>query len=66
MEVFINNTPKEAAEGESVYTLLAREGFCKPGTAVAVANRVVPRNVWESTLLEPGMRLVVISAVCGG
>lgn len=46
--------------------LLQQEGFSGIGQAVAVNNRVVPKSRWGETLLEEGMRITVIRAVCGG
>ena len=46
--------------------LLGNEGLLAPGLAVAVENRVVPRQAWADTQLAEGMRITVIKAVCGG
>jgi len=36
------------------------------GTAVAIENKLVPRNCWDSQRLVEGMSLVVIRAAAGG
>ncbi len=67
MKVFINHEPIEVSGSEqSLQALLEREEMVKPGMAVAVDNKVVPRREWPHTQLHDGMRLTVIHAVCGG
>lgn len=36
------------------------------GVAVAVADRVVPRSAWETTSLEAGARIELVTATQGG
>lgn len=38
----------------------------RPGIAVAVNDRVVPRAAWASTHLVPGDRVEVLHAIAGG
>ena len=67
MKVFLNHKPVEVAGSEqTVQTLLEKEGLSKPGIAVAINNRVVPRKDWAYTLLQDDMKLTIIHAVCGG
>ena len=67
MEVEINGKPITVQQGCSTLgQLISQEGFGAPGTAVAVANRVVPRAQWDATPLAEGMKITVIRAVCGG
>lgn len=66
MEVYINHKAVDATGVDNLEALLEREGLARPGTAVAVANKVVRRDSWASTPLEEGMKLTVIRAVCGG
>lgn len=65
MKVRINNK-----EVETVATTILQllEELCLPlhGVAVAVDNRMVARQYWDSFALEEGMNLVVIKAACGG
>lgn len=67
MKVEINKKEIEAPVGVSTLAeLLAASGFTGVGQAVAVNNRVVPKNEWASHGLEDGMKITVIRAVCGG
>lgn len=38
----------------------------RPGIAVAVNDRVVPRAAWATTHLAPGDRVEVLHAIAGG
>lgn len=68
MTITINRKPVDA-DGlcpSTLAALLEREGLGKPGQAVAVDNRVVSRALWPDTPLRDGMKVTVITAVCGG
>lgn len=67
MKVEINNRQTEVTAGcKTLLQLLEKEGFAGPGKAVAINNRVVPRSSWETFEISDGMKITVISAVCGG
>ena len=67
MEVVINGR-KLQVDGEkiSLENLLKQQGFTGVGQAVAVNNRVVPRQEWGQFEVSDGMKLTIIRAVCGG
>lgn len=67
MKVEINRQSVEVdAETRTLSKLLKKENLDQPGRAVAVYNRLAPRDSWESIVLEDGMKITVIQAVCGG
>lgn len=66
MRVTINHKPAEAQEGETLGALLNRLGLNRPATAVAVDNGVVPRDRRDDFPLAEGMKITIITAVCGG
>lgn len=68
MTVEINKKSVEIAPDgpDTLAALLAEKGMGKPGQAVAVDNRVVSRTAWATTPLADGMKITVITAVCGG
>lgn len=67
MKVEINHKEIEAPDDcRTLSALLKAEGFDGAGRAVAVNNRVVPKSQWDSFMLEDGMKITVIRAVCGG
>ena len=67
MEVVINGRSLQV-DGEqiSLENLLKQQGFTGVGQAVAVNNRVVPRQEWGQFEVSDGMKLTIIRAVCGG
>ncbi|MDE6131310.1 MAG: sulfur carrier protein ThiS [Muribaculaceae bacterium] len=51
---------------KTLQQLLENQQLVRQGIAVAVENRVVPRQKWSETELADGMKITVIQAVCGG
>lgn len=67
MDVSVNGTPQTLSGQVTVADLLVRLALHGPGgIAVAVNNAVVPRGRHESTLLAPGDRIEIVTAVQGG
>lgn len=67
MKIFLNHQPVELyGSKQTLQTLLEKEGLVKPGIAVAINNKVVPRKDWSLTPLQDDMKLTIIHAVCGG
>lgn len=67
MNVEINKHTVAVESGiENLAQLLESKNLVSPGTAVAVDNAVVPRAKWGDTPLADGMKITVITAVCGG
>lgn len=66
MEVFVNRKPVAVESGTSLADLLDRLGIAPDGTAAAVDNKVVPRDMWRQTIPAEGAKITVIRAVCGG
>lgn len=66
MRILINNKETETNEAVTLGRLLEQQGLNMPGIAVAIEGKVVRKSEWETTPLSDGMRVTVISAVCGG
>lgn len=66
MNVFINHIAVECDPDISLFTLLSQQDLIKPGIAVAIDNKVVKRDCWDSTIITNGINITVIHAVCGG
>ncbi len=66
MKIYINQALVELPEGTTVSDALSRAGIPIQGTAVAIADRIVPRSEWNDCTLTNGIQLTVIRAVCGG
>lgn len=68
MNVALNGTVTDLADGATVAGALACLGVAEAGRGVAVAvqGEVVPRGRWESTELREGDRVEVVAAIGGG
>lgn len=65
MHISINN--KQTETSASTLAQLAQElNLPERGVAVALANKMVPRTLWDETSITEGDNVVVIKAACGG
>lgn len=65
MILILNGQPYDTAAG-TVAQLLSEKGIAAEGTAVAVAEQVVPRSQWDTTTLSEGASVEILTAVQGG
>lgn len=65
MILILNGQPYDTAAG-TVAQLLNEKGIAADGTAVAVAEQVVPRSQWDTTELSEGASVEILTAVQGG
>ena len=65
MKVTINNKETEI-QALNVRQLAEELTLPATGVAVAISNKMVPRNEWESTPVTAGADIVIIKAFCGG
>lgn len=66
MKIYLNKKEIDADGLASLAELLTREKLAGPGMAVAIGDKVIRRADWADTALTDGMKITVISAVCGG
>lgn len=67
MIVYINSEPKEVAAEKSLHEILSTLSLnISFGAAVAVNNKVVPKNDWERFLLKDNDHVLIIKASQGG
>ena len=67
MEIVVNNQPHQISENTSVQLILDDLiGEKQKGIAVAVNEAVIPKAQWETHLLKPNDKLLVIKATQGG
>ena len=65
MKVTINNKETET-EALNVKQLAEELTLPAKGIAIAVSNKMVPRDQWETTPVAAGADIVIIKAFCGG
>jgi sulfur carrier protein len=66
MEIVINGTPYQVADDISLDLAVSLIASSAAGIAAAVNGNVVRRVAWQSTRLEPGDLIEVLTAVQGG
>jgi len=66
VNVIINGTPRQVADGISVRDAVGLITAAAAGVAAAVNDEVVRRAAWDSTLLAEGDQVEVLTAVQGG
>jgi sulfur carrier protein len=66
MKIQVNGQPRDIAAGASIKNLLGELGVTQPHVAVELNLEVVPRAEHESTMLQEGDRLEVVTLVGGG
>lgn len=65
MILILNGQPYDTA-ADTVAQLLKEKDIAPEGTAVAVAEQVIPRSRWETTPLNEGAAVEILTAVQGG
>ena len=65
MKVNINNKQTET-QALNVKQLAEELNLPAKGIAVAISNKMIPRDNWESTPVVEGADIVIIKAFCGG
>ncbi len=66
MQLTVNGTQTELAEGTTVATLVAERADQDRRVAVAVNSEVVPRSAWANTVLANQDSVEMLAAVAGG
>ena len=66
IEIKVNGKSRELENSMCLSEFLAPEGVVETNIAVAVNNRVVAKQNWESTTINDGDQVVIIKASYGG
>lgn len=66
MKIQVNNKETELTQGNNVASLAQQLELPQQGVAVALNNRMIPRNQWAEQEIKEGDNLVIIKAACGG
>lgn len=65
MTIQINNKAAEV-QAKNLQELADELALPGKGVAIAVANKMVPRMSWATTVLAENDNVVIIKAACGG
>ena len=66
MTIIVNNKETELTQGNTIADLANQLGLPEKGVAIALNNRMVPREKWAEQTLQTNDSLVIIKAACGG
>jgi sulfur carrier protein len=66
MNIVVNGELRDVVDRAPLADVVAVVSNAPHGIAVAVNDAVVPRRVWKTTILAPGDRVEVLTAVQGG
>lgn len=66
MKIYINQKEIEAQDSISVKELLDMQQISIEGTAIAIDNKLVPKNEWNDRILTDGNKITIIRATFGG
>lgn len=67
MEITINNIVTNVEENTSLATVVhSNSGENTKGIAVAINQQVVPKDAWNSTILNQNDTIIIIKATQGG
>ena len=66
MKIYINQKEIEVQDNISVKELLDMHQIAIEGTAIAIDNKLVPKNEWNDRILTDGNKITIIRATFGG
>lgn len=66
MKIYINQKEIETQDSISVKELLDMQQISIEGTAIAIDNKLVPKNEWNDRILTEGNKITIIRATFGG
>ncbi|KEA54346.1 MULTISPECIES: sulfur carrier protein ThiS [Mangrovibacter] len=66
MQIQFNDHPVSCAENTTVVQLLSTFHQLKPGTALALNQTILPREHWDTHILQPGDDLLLFEVIAGG
>ena len=66
MTVIVNNKETDLTQGNTIADLAKQLELPEKGVAIALHNRMIPREKWADQTLQPNDSLVIIKAACGG
>ena len=65
MKIYINQKEIETQDSISIKELLDMQQISIEGTAIAIDNKLVPKNEWNDRILTEGNKITIILATFG-
>ncbi|AYN28042.1 MULTISPECIES: sulfur carrier protein ThiS [Buttiauxella] len=66
MHIQFNDEPIQCVENLTLAKLLEQLRFLQPGVALAINQTIIPREQWETYLLNDGDQILLFQAIAGG
>ncbi|NDV64444.1 sulfur carrier protein ThiS [Bacteroides sp. 224] len=66
MTIQLNNKPYKIEVGTTLISFIESLEIKPQGIAIAINYEVIPKELWETTILSNDMELMLIHAVSGG
>lgn len=66
MQILLNDVPHACQPDETVQQFLIRLTLDRPGSALALNQTILPRELWEHHTLQDGDTLLLFQAIAGG
>lgn len=66
MHIHFNEEPMQCPDNLTLENLLERLRLTRPGIALAINQTIVPREQWETHLLNDGDQILLFQAIAGG
>ena len=66
MQIQFNDEPMQCADGLSVIDLLTQLNQLKPGAALALNQKILPREQWEQQIVQEGDQILLFQVIAGG
>ena len=66
MKIYINQKEIETQDSISIKELLDMQQISIEGSAIAIDNKLVPKNEWNDRILTEGNKITIIRATFGG
>ncbi|WP_267256307.1 sulfur carrier protein ThiS [Coxiella endosymbiont of Ornithodoros maritimus] len=66
IDIYLNGKLISLAEKMSLKKLMEEQGVVMGTVVVAVNETVIPRINYEKIIIQPGDRIEIITAMCGG
>ena len=66
MKIYNNQKEIETQDSISIKELLDMQQISIEGTAIAIDNKLVPKNEWNDRILTEGNKITIIRATFGG
>jgi len=65
MKVLVNSKEHDT-QAPNVAALVEEIGLKDHKVAVAINNEMIPKHLWEDTVIAEGVEILIIQAFCGG